>query len=105
MKKFGRSLSLCIIDIVGGVVNIDDVEMIVASTCIRSDDEFERVIQGYSESYWSNNPEEASNIAWKLWNSGKIIQPRLTNNNLCQSLRNSAWGNSKEDVFDSLKEI
>ena len=87
-KKFGRSLSFCVADIANGIVNIDDVEMIVTSTKIRNNDEFEKVVRGYSMSYWGNNTQRAIDIAWKLWNSGKIIQPRLTNDNLFHNLIN-----------------
>jgi hypothetical protein len=34
----------------------------------------------YSASYWSEKPEEGKEIANSLWNSGKIIQPRIGDN-------------------------
>lgn len=74
-KKIGTSLAFCVRDIVAGRYGINDVEAIVAGTEFRS---AEDIISKYSETYWASFPEESANVCRVLWNSGKIIQPCLT---------------------------
>ncbi|MFA6119715.1 MAG: hypothetical protein WC688_07365 [Parachlamydiales bacterium] len=103
MPKYGRSLSFCIKNIIDGKVNINDVEMFVTSTCIHNNNEFEKVMKHYADFYWYKNPEKAVEIAWQFWNSGKIIQPRLLNNNATQNISvYPIWANSLKEAMDSV---
>jgi hypothetical protein len=78
MAKFvGLSVSFCIRDIVEGDVAEDDVKFIVAGTRIRNTEEYESVVESYSEYYWKEHVEEARAVFKRLWDAGKIIQPRL----------------------------
>ena len=76
MKQlFGLSLSLCVSDILRGLVNESDVDGIVAGTMAKNDKDFTKVTETYQEYYWDDHGE-GSEIAWRLWRDGKIYQPR-----------------------------
>jgi hypothetical protein len=96
---YGRSLSLCISDIIrGNKVKESDVEMLVTSTAFDTEESFQRGIKIYSETYWSNDPALGIEIANRLWNSGKIFQPRLLDRSMSQDLRQmKIWVNTLEE--------
>jgi hypothetical protein len=103
--KYGRSFSLCIMDILEGKVKESEVGFLVVSTRIRNDQEYNQCVNLYSETYWKTNPKEGKAIARRLWDSGKIVQPRLENNNVCQALYDfGVWTDSDVEVFKSLVE-
>jgi hypothetical protein len=103
MKKlYGRSFSLCIKDLAEDNINPNNVGAIVTSTRAKNENDFEALVNHCSKIYWDNNPK-AITIAYKLWNDGKIIQPRLKNNDLYQNLAYyPVWGDSLEDVQNSV---
>lgn len=58
MKYIGFSLSLCIQDILNGLVKEEDVLHIVTGCSPRNQDDLEEeIIPPYMKSYWRNNPE------------------------------------------------
>lgn len=88
--KIGLSFSRCVRDIVDGVVNIDDVLIVISRTDFdpRDADQWAGIWSGYGGGsnlggLW-NNPEWAGyededqfrNVAIELWESGKFHQPR-----------------------------
>jgi hypothetical protein len=73
----GLSLSFGVRDIIAGVVHLEDVEKIIASTKIESPDHLDQVIASYREAYWWKNPELGELVARELWDRGKIHQPHL----------------------------
>ncbi len=86
MKKYGRSLSFCVKDILSGKVSLEDVGVIVTSTECKTNDDWERLLELYSNSYWRSFPKnDARNILYSLIDNGNIYQPRLVNG-MCQSL-------------------
>jgi hypothetical protein len=82
--KIGLSYSRCIRDIVDGVVDIDDVLIVISRTDFdpNNDDQWKGIWNGY---HW-NNPEWADyadededrfrSVSIELWESGKLHQPR-----------------------------
>ena len=125
--KYGRSLSFCVRDILNGEVKLEDVGAIVTSTLMRNEKDLKQVFDSYMESYWSeystNKTIEFNNLTirirsnskyskgdvWKivkkLWDEGKIYQPRL-NKNVCQALyKYPIWCDSFEEAYESLEEI
>ena len=76
-KKFGKSLSFCIKDIISGKVNIDDVSAISAGTNIPDSDALDQVIKQYRKSYWRDNPDLGEETCRKLFSEKKVLQPRL----------------------------
>jgi hypothetical protein len=90
--KIGLSFSRCVRDIVDGVVDIDDVLVIVARTDFdpRNSEQWTGIWNGYgggsgggglwSNPEWSKYPAEdedrVRSVAIELWEQGKLHQPR-----------------------------
>lgn len=74
--KIGLSLSFCVQDILDGKVAEQDVLCIVSGTKAATQEDWAKLLQGY-EIYWHKNVGEAYNIAVRLRESGRIVQPRL----------------------------
>ena len=84
----GLSYSRCVKDIVDGVVNIDDVLIIISRTNFdpRDDREWSGIWVGYHDPYGLSNPEWAAypdedeekfrKVSIELWEQGKFHQPR-----------------------------
>ena len=90
--KIGLSYSRCIRDIVDGIVDINDVLIVIARTDFdpHDDKQWAGIWSGYgggqtgggmwSNPEWSNYPEEDEvmfrNVSIALWEQGKFHQPR-----------------------------
>jgi hypothetical protein len=77
--KIGFSFGKCVRDIVNGTVDINDVVVIVARTRFRDASDIEDIILEYAnrQDYLRGlNIEECQRVASKLYNEGKIHQPR-----------------------------
>jgi len=86
--KIGLSYSRCVRDIVDGVVDIDDVLVIISRTDFdpHDDNQWNSIWVGYHDSYglsnpeWRNYPPEDEDrfrsVSIELWESGKLHQPR-----------------------------
>jgi len=86
--KIGLSYSRCVRDIVDGVVDINDVLIIIARTDFSPlvDEEWSDIWRGYHSSLawgnpeWSNYADEDEDrfrsVSIELWESGKLHQPR-----------------------------
>jgi hypothetical protein len=86
--KIGLSYSRCVLDIVEGRVDMEDVLVIIARTDFdpRDDKHWADIWAGYSGSDWSNSrPEWAGSnhteqkfrdTSIQLWETGRLHQPR-----------------------------
>lgn len=86
--KVGLSYSRCVRDIVDGIVDIDDVLVIISRTDFdpRDAKQWAGIWAGYHDSYglsnpeWRNYPPEDEDrfrsVSIELWESGKLHQPR-----------------------------
>lgn len=90
--KIGLSYSRCVRDIVDGVVDIDDVLVLITRTDFdpRNDKQWASIWTGYgggqtfgspwSNPEWGNYPAEDENkfrsVSIELWESGRLHQPR-----------------------------
>jgi hypothetical protein len=90
--KIGLSYSRCIRDIVDGVVDIDDVLVIISRTDFdpHNDDQWKGIWEGYgggqtfghpfSNPEWMDYPDEDEDrfrsVSIELWEQGKFHQPR-----------------------------
>ena len=82
--KIGLSYSRCVRDIVDGIVDIDDVLVIVARTDFdpHNDDQWAGIWRGYhwNNPEWSAYPDEDEDkfrsVSIELWEQGKFHQPR-----------------------------
>lgn len=86
--KIGLSYSRCVRDIVDGIVNIDDVLVIIARTNFdpHDDEQWSSIWHGYHESHgfsfpeWANYSDDHEElfrlISTTLYDEGKLHQPR-----------------------------
>ena len=82
--KIGLSFSRCVRDIVDGVVDIDDVLIVIARTDFdpNNDTQWKSIWNGYRRynPEWADYPDEDEDrfrsVAIELWESGKFHQPR-----------------------------
>jgi hypothetical protein len=86
--KIGLSYSRCVRDIVDGIVNIEDVLVVIARTDFdpNNDEEWSSIWRGYHDSFglsnpeWRNYPPEDEDrfrsVSVELWETGKLHQPR-----------------------------
>jgi hypothetical protein len=84
--KIGLSYSRCVRDIVDGVVDIDDVLVVISRTDFdpHDDKQWQGIWQGYhsgngfSMQEWATYEDEERfrSVSIELWESGKLHQPR-----------------------------
>jgi len=86
--KIGLSYSRCVRDIVDGVVNIDDVLIIISRTDFdpHDNEQWQGIWQGYHQRGGWSNPEwghyaeededRFRSVSIELWEAGKLHQPR-----------------------------
>jgi hypothetical protein len=77
--KIGFSFGRCIRDIVGGMVDIDDVLCIIAATQIETREQLAPVVAEYmnrSGYLMGLDENECLDVAQNLWDQGKLHQPR-----------------------------
>lgn len=92
--KIGFSLGRCIRDIVNGDVNYNDVAYIIAATAIRDEEQLKHVIDDYlyRRDYLEGLDEAAcQKIAADLYNTGKVLQPRLQGVHKHQVPQDALW--------------
>jgi len=79
-RLIGLSLSLCVADIIRGKERESDVSKIIASTWVETPADMDKLMAEYRQTYWSENPDLGEEIARRLFEEGKVEQPRkLTN--------------------------
>lgn len=86
--KIGLSYSRCVRDIVDGVVDINDVLVVISRTDFdpNVDEQWQSIWKGYhgynpfSNPEWANYPDEDEDrfrsVSIELWETGKLHQPR-----------------------------
>jgi hypothetical protein len=82
--KVGLSYSRCVRDIVDGIVDIDDVLVVISRTDFdpNNDTQWKSIWNGYRRynPEWAGYPEEDEDkfrsVSIELWESGKFHQPR-----------------------------
>jgi hypothetical protein len=93
--KIGFSLGRCVRDIVNGDVAINDVAFIIAATAIRDGEEqLTQVINEYGgrRGYLDGlDIVKCQEVATALYNSNRIIQPRLQGIHRHMQPENAVW--------------
>lgn len=92
--KIGFSLGRCIRDIVTGAVSVDDVAFIITATAIRGKEQLDPVIEDYlyRPGYLDGLDEAACyQVANQLWDSNKLLQPRLQGMHRHMQPENALW--------------
>ena len=86
--KIGLSLSRCIKDIVDGIVDPEDVLVLVTGTQFDPtlDDQWNNIWYGYAIGYsvwldFRDREDEVRAVVLQLWHDGKIHQPRKFGSN------------------------
>lgn len=76
--KIGFSFGRCVRDIVDGVVDINDVLLIVGRTCMPSRTHCEAVIQQYLGTHYlrGRDPDRCMEVGMVLYDSCRVIEPR-----------------------------
>lgn len=72
----GLSLSYCVRDIADGLMPLERVALVVSATNAPTPARLKRVLDHYEETYWVENPKKAREIAERLMEEGKVLQPR-----------------------------
>ena len=80
MKKIGTSFSICIRDIIRGIIAEEDVAFIITSTAYKSRDE---MIRQVAISQQGKDIHRFMDIAARLWDKGKIYQSSNRDNKDC----------------------
>lgn len=100
---YGRSLSLCVRDILSGEVKLEEVEIIYTSTKAPTLPAFYGVVKYYREHDWQEfYYKEVDNVISYLLDNGKIVQPRVDDENLAYIWIGDGkghWVEKLEDVF------
>ncbi len=97
--KIGFSLGRCVRDIVNGDVSFDDVAFIITGTAIRAEEQMDNVIlnyayqRGYLEQFAANEEKlrECKDVAKRLMQTNKLIQPRLQGMPRHAQPENAVW--------------
>jgi hypothetical protein len=92
--KIGFSLGRCVRDIVNGLVKVEDVAWIIASTLIESEEQLRNVILQYTyePTYLSGLDEDrCQRVALTLYDSGRILQPRMQGVRRTKVPEDSIW--------------
>ena len=78
--KVGFSLGRCVRDIIDDIVTYDDVAFIITGTALRDEDAIKACVEQYMyRDYYlyGLDQEQCTEVALRLFNEGKIFQPRL----------------------------
>ena len=75
-SRVGLSLSFCVRDIMRGNVQEEEVKQVIAATDAKSPAEWKKLIDDYKKIYWGGDPDKGAEIANRLFQAGKIRQPR-----------------------------
>ena len=96
--KIGLSLSNCVRDLLDGKINIEDVQCIIAGTCIK-DGNWNDLVKIYSESYWYKYMEKD---IWAVMEQliPIIYQPRLVEKP-APNISKGYWIDLNKDVYIS----
>lgn len=92
--KIGFSLGRCVRDIVRGDVSIDDVAFVIAATNIREREQILNVIVMYEaepEYLYGLDHDQCMEVAYALWDTNRILQPRKEGLHRHKQPENSVW--------------
>lgn len=95
--KIGQSLSRCVRDILDGNVAIEDVFVVITRTRIPTREGLRTVMEEYTyrdgpTSLYGYDLEKIMDVTYKLWDDGKLHQPRLAPNGWAfEGLAQDVW--------------
>lgn len=92
--KIGFSFGRCVRDIVNGEVSIDDVAFLITATRIRDEEHVRMVIGSYMDEstyLMGLNYDQCVDVALKLWNTNRVLQPRAQGMHRHMQPESSIW--------------
>lgn len=92
--KIGFSLGRCVRDIVKGAVSIDDVAFVITATNAQDRDHLNNIILMYTaepEYLLDLDYNQCLAVAYQLWDTNRILQPRAQGLHRHQQPENSIW--------------
>jgi hypothetical protein len=99
--KIGFSFGRCIRDIVNEEISVDDVAFIIAATMVRDEEAMLQVVEeyGWRPDYLAGlDIEKCKEVALQLWNTNRILQPRLQGIHRHRQPDNAVW----VDIFPTM---
>lgn len=101
--KIGFSFGRCLRDIVKGLVDYDDVFLIVSRTAISDSSYIDDMVEEYlyREDYLMGlDADQCREIALKLFLSGKLYQPRLQGHRVSLVSESALWMDLSPTIMD-----
>ncbi len=92
--KIGFSFGRCVRDIVNGEVSLDDVAFLITATRIRDEEHVRMVIGSYMDEstyLMGLNYDQCVDVALKLWNTNRVLQPRAQGMHRHMQPESSIW--------------
>ena len=92
--KIGFSFGRCVRDIVNGEVSVDDVAFLITATRIDQEEHLEQVVNAYLNEpgyLLGLDPDRCQEVALKLWDTNRILQPRRQGMHRHQQPESSIW--------------
>ena len=92
--KIGFSFGRCVRDIVNGEVSIDDVAFLITATRVRDEEHLSDVILTYmgEPTYLMGlDYDQCMEVAVKLWNTNRVLQPRAQGMHRHMQPEESIW--------------
>jgi hypothetical protein len=75
---------------------------IVAGTKAINEQDWDELMNGYSKSYWRDNPVACVTLATQMKKEGKIIQPRVGTTNPAHTVGFGCWVDRKSLITPSM---
>lgn len=92
--KIGFSLGRCIRDIVNNEVDINDVAFLITATYVKSKEHLDNVIYTYMGEpgyLLGSNFDKCKEVAYVLWDTNRILQPRAQGMHRHMQPESSIW--------------
>lgn len=94
----GLSLGGCCAAMARGEVDPATVEKIITGTRCRDEASWQRALEGYVKTWGPELGEKAKAIAEEFRKAGKIVQPRLDDNDLFPNTSKGIWVEEESQV-------
>lgn len=99
-QKVGLSLSMCVGDVIAGLIDEAEIHGIVAATAAGTPEDVDKLMADYRELYWQEDPDVAEELARTMLADGRVYQPRLEGKPMPRSVP-LRWLNVVDDWRES----
>lgn len=98
----GLSLSKCIKHILMETRKIEDISLLVTSTKCQSEDDWKRIFDAYSKTYWKSDTQQGAQALTILLATQRIWQPRIHGLQAPMTYDHVYWINSFSALDDKM---